>query len=901
MPETIERLQRQVYGPATIVVVGAGGEGRRAADRERVDWAVSIPSLLNGLEPSVTHLWLVSAGALPRPDALQALVVESERAGAAVAGSKLVRPEDPERLVSVGIATDVFGVPYSGLDPDEIDHGQYDVVRDVAASAGASMLIRRDLACGVGGPDPALAPQAAAIDLCQRARLRGARVVVVPSSEVLFPERATKAEPWREEAGRIRGMLKAYSLLTLLWAIPLAFLIGFLEALVAPFLGRWTLFSWIRAWAWNLLRLPSTIRGRIGARAGKAVGDAELFRFQLRGSAKLKALAEEIGDKLRARLSGEDRLSLLSFGRDLRQPAFIVGASAIVFVLIATRAVWGNGWPVVGFSLPLPESGRAAVGAYAGGWNPAGFGSTSPLLPFIGFAGLVQVALFDSPALTSAVLTVAAFLSGVWGMTRLARTWGIEAVPGMLAGAVLMAGPAARAIAAGTGVSTLLALGVLPWTLRVPLARWPSGWIARLGRIAAAGWVIALLAVLDPPLIVVPAGLLLLWTLLNPREGAVWRAFGVAAAGTGLAIPVLFPWLAAADLEAYLTAGSAYWEPGVVLPWAIMIAVVGILVSAPGLLGELAVWAGLAGVAGAFLARSSDLGLGREIELLGLALVSLGSSLVVAVSLEAVRRVDLVAGWRRLVGGLAALGALAVVVTVALVLIPGRAGLPQDSLSSALGFTAVSEGDPGTSRILLIGPADTLPGTSRQVRGADYRVVSAPLPEMWEARLGEPLLGDDMFEEALEILIDGETRRAGAALAPFGIRWIIVTGETPLEAVFEAQFDLTPLQGANKTSFLVEADDPVRVLTEGGEAWSRDGTGYQGEPAPGERVFVGESASGRWEPGPWVQAGWGNQVAADAGVAYFRPYRSRRTQAVAALGVFAVLALASGWGRRHRP
>jgi len=898
VPETIEWLRRQVYDPARIVVVGAGGEGRRLADRGKVDWVVSVPALLNGLEPAITHLWLLRAGALPRPDALEALVVESGRADAGVAGSKLLRPEDPERLVSVGVATDVFGVPYSGLDPDEIDSGQYDVVRDVAATAGASMLIRRDLARGVGGPDPDLAPQAAAIDLCQRARLRGARVIVVPSSEVLFPEEATP--PWKEEAGRIRAMLEVYSLLTLLWAVPLALLIGLLEAVVAPFLGRWTLFSWLRAWAWNLLYLVATVRRRFAARSGRAVGDAELFRYQLRGSAKLKALVEEIGDKLRARLPGDDRLSVMTLSRDLRQPAFVVGAITVGFVVVSTRAMWGDGWPAVGFSLPLPESGRAAVGAYAGGWNPAGFGSTAPLPPFIGFAGLVQLALFDSPAVTSAVLTLAAFLAGVWGVSRLVRTWGVEAVPGMLAGAVLMAGPAARAIAADTGVPTLLALGVLPWALRVPLTRWPGGWIARLGRIAAAGWVSALLAVLDPSLLVVPAGLLLVWALLNPKERGAWRAVGVAVLGAGLAVPVLLPWLGAADLERFLTSGDAYWQPGVVLPGAIAVALVASLISAPERLGVLAVWGGLTGAGGAFLARSADLGLGREVELLGLALLSVGSAVVVAVTLEAARRVDLVTGWRRLVGGVGALGALAVVLTVTLVVFPGRAGLPQQSFGSAMGFTVAGEGNAARSRILVVGSAESLPGESRQVRGADYRVVSAPMPTLWEAWMPEALLGDQTFQEVLESLIDGETRRAGAALAPFGIRWIVVMGETPLEAIFEAQFDLTPLEGASRTSYLVEAEGAVRARIEDGQAWDRDGTGYRGDAETGRRVFVGENANGRWEPGPWAQSGWGNEVAADQGVASFRPYPGRRAQAATALGVFALLMLLSGWGRRRR-
>ncbi|NIS34385.1 MAG: hypothetical protein GWN07_27770, partial [Actinobacteria bacterium] len=53
--------------------------------------------------------------------------------------------------MSVGFATDVFAAPYTGLQPDEVDQEQYDVIRDVAAVSAASMLIRRDLLMGLGG------------------------------------------------------------------------------------------------------------------------------------------------------------------------------------------------------------------------------------------------------------------------------------------------------------------------------------------------------------------------------------------------------------------------------------------------------------------------------------------------------------------------------------------------------------------------------------------------------------------------------------------------------------------------------------------------------------------------------------------------------------------------------
>ena len=295
--ETVSRIQGQVYETSRVVVVGAGGRGRQAADGVGVEWMSSVPQLLSSIDGSVTHLWFLYSGALPRPDALEALVTEAERTDAAVAGSKLVEADNPERLIAVGIATDVFDVPYLGMEEDEIDAGQYDVVRDVAAVAGVSLLIRRDLARGVGGPDPKMPPEAAAIDICQRARLRGARIIVVPSSEVLFRSDRFRAESWRERAGRIRAMLKVYSLLTLIWAIPLRFLIGLLDSIVSPFLGRWVLFDFIRAWLWNLFTLPSLVRERFNARKGRAFGDAELFRYQMRGSARISELTSDIGGR----------------------------------------------------------------------------------------------------------------------------------------------------------------------------------------------------------------------------------------------------------------------------------------------------------------------------------------------------------------------------------------------------------------------------------------------------------------------------------------------------------------------------------------------------------------------------------------------------------------------------
>ncbi len=859
----------------------------------------TIPNLLGSIDASITHLWFLHAGALPRPDALEALVAGAEQTDAAIAGSKLVRADDPDRLIAVGIATDVFDYPYLGLDEDEIDAGQYDVVRDVAAVATVSMLIRRDLARGVGGPDPKMPPEAAAIDLCQRARLRGARVVVVPSSEVLFDADRFRAESWRERAGRIRAMLKVYSLLTLIWAVPLRILIGLAEAVVSPFIGRWSLFDWVRAWLWNFRHLPSLLRDRSLARKGRVFGDAELFRYQLRGSAKVSELSSEIAGTLRSRIDRTEGFNITSLGSDLRQPAFIVGVLMIGTSLIAVRSLWSAGWPAVGYSMPLPESAGAAVGAYAGGWNPGGFGSIDPLPPLIGLAGMVQYVLFDSPALTAWALSCGAVIGGIWGMIRLARVWEIEVVAAWAAGIVLVAGPAAQAIGDRTAIGQLLALGVLPWAIRVASARWPWSWIRRAGRIAATGWVVGLLGLLAPPLLVLPAAVLLLRAVLRPIDVGAWKALGVGIVGTALAVPILLPWLSIVDIEGYLTAGSEYWEPALIPLGAAGIAFLAGIIAATGRRLDGLVLGGVLVGLGGILARGDDLGLGREPAVAGLAVVALGSALVVGSVLDVLRTSD-IHGWRRLVGGIGGVAAAVLVASSVFPLVGGRGALPNDDFTGPLRFTSAADGEADASRILLVGPAATLPGESRSVRGAAYRVVSAPTPALWETHLPEEIAVDVALESLLVDLIEGRESRAGEALASFGVRWVVVTGETPLQAVFDGQLDLVPLGGAKRPTFLVDSEGAVRATTIAGESWSRNGTGYAGNAVSGERLLLAESANSRWGPGPWTQSTWGNEVSAGTGLVEFDPIDSRRSQAYLAAGLFGFLLLFSAVARRQR-
>ena len=176
------------------------------------------------------------------PTAIRLLVEEAYRSNAAIVGPKLVELDDPGVLLDVGRAIDRLGGAHTGIEPGELDQEQHDGVRDVFYVSSAAMLVRTDLFTELGGFDPDTFPGSEDLDLCWRARLAGARVVVAPDARAAHAEaadqrdgvgaRAAQEHPDRELARRrVRVVLTNYSLVTLLWVTPFALALSFFEAI----------------------------------------------------------------------------------------------------------------------------------------------------------------------------------------------------------------------------------------------------------------------------------------------------------------------------------------------------------------------------------------------------------------------------------------------------------------------------------------------------------------------------------------------------------------------------------------------------------------------------------------------------------------------------------------------
>lgn len=868
-------VRRQVYEPAPdVVVVGDAGELEGARTASDLETAIAEA------DQSIDYLWILHSDARPRPDALRALVTEVERNGAALGGSKLLVAGTPDVLESVGSATDVFGEPYSGLEEGEIDLQQYDVVREVAFVRSASMLVRRDLAQGLRGIDELLPPISAGLDFSQRARIAGGRVISVPSSEVYHQGRCDEGvEGWREQAGRLRAMLTAYTPLTLLWVVPYEIIVAILHSLGSLLFGRWRpLVRHLAAWGWNLVRIPSTLKLRSRNRKIRVAGDEELFRFQARGSVRLR----EIGTELSSRVLGlfdDDQALARGAKRVWAAPGIWGAVLAGAIALIAARSILFTGMPTTGATLPF-EAPTVSFSRWLGGWNDSGLGSPSAVHPSTLMTAVLSVLTFGATAAARTVATVLSVFVGIVGMGRLGGRLGLRGPGRYLAGLVLMAGPGTAVLAGNGSWTALFAAALLPWLVRAVMV--PDGWEGP----GSFGWVLVLAvptAAFAPLLTPVP---LLMALLLSPRSARTRRLVRglVALAGVAVAVPFLL-----GHPEWVVDAGQR------ILPvpdriWVGLVAIGAVLAA---MLADR--WRRVA-VVGGVLALASWVALtfpigGPGVEEALLITASLGAALVVSAGLDMIAVEPL---------RLAAIAAAAAMIVVSLgPLGNGRYGLPSGDLDERYGFGPALSGDTDPGRMLVVSAdRDLLPGEVRPGPGFWYRLVDGSGITHDEAWLPGPMEGDIALAETLRIIAAGGELRPGAMLAPFAIDWVVIEGpELELEAALVGQLDLlpTPLStGARVYENLSSAE--IAAADDG--AWTRSGAGYAGEPTSG-RVRLAVNYDPGWQPDA-VADEWAVTVDGRTGRAYYEAPAPDVAMALAGPLVFLGGLGLIIWGRRKR-
>lgn len=801
--------------PDLAAVVGASLPGAVVRAAPDAAWFAALADqVLRLVEGDPAFFCFVRDGVALAPDAISALVRESYRSNAGVAGPKLVAWDQPDRLVSVGHVVDKFGERAPIALPGELDQEQHDAVRDVFALDGACLLVRGDLLRSLDGFDPTLDGVGEDLDLCWRAHVAGARVLVVPDAVARY--RVPAADPGdddRRERNRLRTVLGNYSAAHLLRVVPQMLVVSALQIVVRLAAGR-VRRARALAVAWvDVLVHPGAVAARRRALAARrVVPDGDVRRLQARGSAALLRLIRRVGsdDDASGRFVGVRTAGrqVATGVRRAERTSVVAVAVLLLVTVVGGRSLLSSGVPTVGELVPLPGSARDALRAYLSGWWDIGLGRSAPVPSGVGVLGVLGLGTFGHMALLRTLLVLVPLVLGPWGAWRLVRPFRSQLA--RVAALVAYAGVPLGVNAVATGrLGGLVVWAATPWVVaRLARIGGQAPFVARNGVLpAAAGLalVVALVAALAPAFVLVPplcAAGLLLGSLVAGELRAAVRAVVVGVAATAIGAVLLLPWpLVAGGRPGYgfgratLHAADG-WSPWALLRFAVgphgriglaALAGVAALVGLALARGDRSGWAvrgvvlAATGIVGAWLASRGSLGDRPPTPEVFLAPAATGLALAIAAGAAeldlAVRGARL--SWRQPAGF--ALGLLVLVAAVPSLgaHLGGRFDLPAADLVRTLRLLPLPP-EGAEQRVLWVGRPDALPGGGWPLGGGlAYTVTGGDGPTVsgrWDAAPGaaERDLGD-----ALLLAADGQTDRLGHLLGPAGVRFVIVDTEVP--------------------------------------------------------------------------------------------------------------------------
>ncbi|CAB4883350.1 unannotated protein [freshwater metagenome] len=403
------------------------------------------------------------------PGATRLMVEELYRSNAGIVGPKLVLWDDPNVLQHVGLGVDRFGEIDPLVEPGEVDQEQHDAVRDVFALPSACLLVRADLFRALGGFDASAGFHGEDVDLCWRAHLSGARVVVVPAAlgrhrEGLGERRPDLAHGLMAAQHRVRTVATLTGRLALPVVLLQMLLLALLELVVGLFTGHLgEAFASLRATVGLVPRIPAIIRRRREVAELRQVPYREVAGLQIRGSARLASY-------LRTREQQHMAIDHSAVGshRFTRNTGGQLAAwlAITVLALIGSRSFILHGVPAVGEFLRYPASARTLLGQYWSGWWGHGLGGGAPAPTGIGLLGVAGAVSLGHLGLLHTVAVLAWLPIGYYGAWRLMSIF--PSSRARIVGLVVYAAVPLPYSALGAGRwSVVAAYGAAPWVLHL--------------------------------------------------------------------------------------------------------------------------------------------------------------------------------------------------------------------------------------------------------------------------------------------------------------------------------------------------------------------------------------------------------------------------------------------------
>lgn len=477
-------LEAQDYPELSVLVV-ANGESEHVAARVAAVAPLAFVRVLDenrGFAAACNEASLMVEGSAfflfchddvrLEPNAVQQMVEAAFRTNAGIVSPKYVRYEDPLVLLHVGQTCDRFGVIQERVELGEIDHGQQDLERDVFVAPGGVTLVRSDLFATLRGFDPLILALGEDLDLCWRAQIAGARIVVAPSAKVAHRESIARGERAITAKGVRRSSRKdlqrRHQLLVVSTGWGRRMTVSTLVMLAAmetveffvALLGRDTdrAGAIVGSWRW-LFHNRARIRERRRERQlTRVLSDADMQRLQVGGASRLRRFivtlwrdgldrargilpqepegeideGEEAGVGFATAFAEAEEFDEIPESAALalrRRPSRLLtsfrsqaGLLAVVAVawMIGSRNLVAMHLPLVGRLAPL-DSWWTTWRHFFATWSSNGVGTVSPAMPGYGVLGFAGTFVLGRMGILPRLALIAAVPLGAFGVARLLR------------------------------------------------------------------------------------------------------------------------------------------------------------------------------------------------------------------------------------------------------------------------------------------------------------------------------------------------------------------------------------------------------------------------------------------------------------------------------------------------
>lgn len=491
---------------------------------EKRNFASAINEAVNSIE-GATYVLICHDDVVLRPGAITSMVQEAFRSNASMVGPKILDGDNPDCLLEVGGMIDRFGVPFNGIEEGEVDQEQHDGVRDVFYVSSAAMLVRADLFRALGGFDELCFPGAEDIDLSWRAHLVGARVLVQPDAAVEHHHVSDSMRDSRTSSKavvaqhRMRAVLKNSSRTSLLWIIPLAFILHSIEGIffllrLDP--RRSTIL--FKGWLWNIKHVGQLRKARKEIQKTRVVSDRDIASHQIAGSARIRRFFNSLS---RSRQVKQFRLASVASIKNSREAANKFGpiyfGAFFMYMIVLRNFIFGQ-VESIGSFVDWPSFSNQLSAIFHGGFptsSQAQFSSTAQRL-----ISLCLTAVFGFNAgLAQRIFVFALIPIAVFGMHKALKSFDLSS----------------RAVLVGSLTYGITALGIEVFELGklftlVTIAALPyfiDGLLHNKSRRAglSAGVVLAF----NPAALIVLAAISVVYMLLGEANGGMMKKLKTVA------------------------------------------------------------------------------------------------------------------------------------------------------------------------------------------------------------------------------------------------------------------------------------------------------------------------------------------------------------------------------------